>query len=49
MGSAVPHWAATRSDRERAGTLREGNMGLDDLVNKGKDLFEQNKDKVEGA
>lgn len=24
-------------------------MGLDDLVNKGKDLFEQNKDKVEGA
>ena len=24
-------------------------MGRDDLVNKGKDLFEQNKDKVEGA
>ena len=24
-------------------------MGLDDLVNKGKDVFEQNKDKVEGA
>ncbi|GAA3655667.1 Rv0909 family putative TA system antitoxin [Microbacterium marinilacus] len=24
-------------------------MGLDDLVNKGKELFEQNKDKVEGA
>lgn len=24
-------------------------MGLDDLVNKGKDLFEQNKDKVTDA
>jgi len=24
-------------------------MGLDDMVNKGKDLYEQNKDKVDGA
>lgn len=24
-------------------------MGLDDLVNKGKDLYEQNKDKVDDA
>ncbi|MFV0373231.1 Rv0909 family putative TA system antitoxin [Microbacterium sp.] len=24
-------------------------MGIDDLVNKGKDLYEQNKDKVEDA
>lgn len=24
-------------------------MGIDDMVNKGKDLYEQNKDKVDGA
>ncbi|MEW1962213.1 hypothetical protein AB0269_07120 [Microbacterium sp. NPDC077644] len=24
-------------------------MGIDDLVNKGKDLYEQNKEKVDGA
>lgn len=24
-------------------------MGIDDLVNKGKDLYEQNKDKIEDA
>lgn len=24
-------------------------MGMEDIVNKGKELFEQNKDKIEGA
>lgn len=32
-----------------AGAVEEGDMGLDDLVNKGKDLYEQNKDKVDEA
>ena len=31
------------------GLLRGDNMGLDDLVNKGKELFEQNKEKVQDA
>ena len=33
----------------RASNAEEGDMGLDDLVNKGKDLYEQNKDKVDEA
>ena len=43
------HNEGDRPERSAAHTAKGNDMGIEDAVNKGKDLFEQNKDKIAEA